>query len=97
MVWESVVKALFSDTNLMEIATYVNFKNERKQVFVRSEKPDVIIDSVLLAPTLVIHVLKADCGEIRSGESFIVAGKEYKVQGEPKLDAQNLIFKVDLV
>ena len=97
MVFNFAIKTLFADPNLRELATYVNFKDETKEVSVITERPDVFRDSMILTPSLVMHVLKADCHDIKPEEIFVINKKEYRVQGEPKLDSLNLIWKVDLV
>jgi hypothetical protein len=92
---------LFSDANLAEMALYMPMcGTTAKTVSIIRNEPTSFIDvreTFIATPTMTIDVMAEDCPELISGEKFLIRGKTYTVQGEPKLDSVHYTWRVDLV
>ena len=93
------MQSLFQDANLVTVAMYVPLHGSQKHVSVIAHKPDefhTIGESIIATPTLTIDVAVSSCPDITPGEKFIIEGKTFIVQGEPKMDQNNLTARIDL-
>jgi hypothetical protein len=98
-VFGIAVDTLFADPNLRDVAVYLPAHGVSKNVYVISHKPDAFVqvgESFVATPTLVIDVRVADCPSVSPGDRFLIANRMYTVQGEPKLENDNLVYRIDL-
>jgi hypothetical protein len=63
-----------------------------------TQAPDLVQpvgQSFIETPSLVLVVQVADCPALVQGDQFTIASVNYKVQGEPRRDAERLVWQVD--
>jgi len=97
--FDIAIRSLFADQNLITRATYYPLRGSEQKVSVVVHKPDefhTIGESIIAVPTLALDVALSACPNIQPGEKFVIDGKSFIVQGEPKRDSQNLTVRIGL-
>lgn len=98
-VFGQAVRALFANSDLARNAIYVPPVGDNRPVRVIVRAPDVFADvgeSVIGLPTLILEVQVAECPNPAPGDQFLIGQNTYVVQGEPRRDAEQLTWQVDL-
>lgn len=97
--FEVAIHSLFRDSNLITQATYHPLHGKEKRVAVITHKPDeyhAIGETMIATPTIAIDVAVSNCANVQPGERFVIDGKTFVVQGEPKADSERITFRVNL-
>jgi len=97
-VFATAIAALFADPNLGVDAIFTPVSGGSKTVRVITQAPDLfqpVGQSFIETPSLVLVVQVTDCPTLAQGDQFSIAAVNYKVQGEPRRDAERLVWQVD--
>lgn len=98
-VFGQAVRTLFANSDLARDAVYIPQLGGNSPVRVIVRAPDVFAnvgESVIDLPTLVLEVQVAECPDPAPGDKFLIGKNTYVVQGEPRRDAEQLTWQVDL-
>jgi hypothetical protein len=96
--FNTAIVSLFTDPNLAVDAIYAPTAGGSKSVRVITHNPDLIQSfgqSVIESPSLVLVAQVADCQSLAQGDTFTIAGVVYTVQGQPRRNAERLVWEVD--
>jgi len=97
--FSTAINTLFADPNLKKVAVYIPSQGPSKHASVITHKPSTFVsiaDSHIAIPTLIINVLVSDCPNLAVGDKFLINAKMHTVQGEPRIDEDNLSWRVDV-
>ena len=99
--FDVAINTLFNDSNMKTAVVHIPISSDSqsKKVNVILYRPDALInvaESFVVSSALVIEVLASDCPEVSTGDKFMIQDKLYTVQGEPKLNSNNLVWRIDL-
>ena len=97
--FDRAISALFADPNLARNATYIPLSGPNKSVRIIMRAPDLyqnVGSSVIETPTVTLEVQVADCPALVVGDVFLIDKVKYIVHGEPRRDAEQLTWQVDV-
>jgi hypothetical protein len=92
------LKILFRDKNISKEAIFYPKIGQNKTVRVILKQPDLyqeIGQSFIKTSTFLLEVQRSDCPILCEGDQFQMGTVLYTIQGQPLLDNENLIWKVD--
>ena len=95
--FNTAIVSLFTDPNLAVDAIYAPTAGGSKSVRVitRTDLIQNFGQSVIESPSLVLVAQVADCPSLVQGDQFTIAGVIYTVQGQPRRNAERLVWEVD--
>jgi len=92
-------ETLFADPNMARDATFTPTGGVAVPVRIVVRRPDRVSDfgeTRLHAETTVVDIRVADAPSFAEGDGFQFDGVSYVVQGEPRRDAERLIWTAEL-
>jgi hypothetical protein len=98
--FDVAMSAIFRDPNMATSAIWqAGGFGPVQPVRVLMRAPDVQRswgEAAIVSSTSVIEVQIADLAEVSEGDTFLMAGQLYEVQGEPQRDEARLVWKAEV-
>ena len=97
--FDDAMGRLFADPNLAQEATYQGPDADPVTVRVIARQADQVMafgDTRVHTGTSMFDVLVSDVLEPRPGDTLILKGENYVIQGEPVRDPERLVWTIDV-
>lgn len=94
----AAIDSLFADPNIAQDAVYVATAGTAIPVRVIARRPDAVSDFAggrIASATAVFDLRFSDVATPRPGDRIELDGDAFLVQGEPRRDAQRLVWSLD--